>query len=67
MSWSLTGKMYLKDREVKNLIAIGEPILTLYYKMDEGRRSEQITIQDFNRFYEHLKGMTLAQTEDFLM
>lgn len=26
-------KMYLKDREIKNLIAIGEPILSLYYKM----------------------------------
>ena len=58
-------KMYLKDREVKNLIAIGEPILPLYYKMDGGKRSEQITIQDFNQFYERLKGMTLAQAEDF--
>lgn len=43
-------KMYLKDREIKNLIAIGEPILSLYYKMAEGNRSEQITIQEFNRF-----------------
>lgn len=58
-------KMYLKDREIKNLIAIGEPILSLYYKMAEGKHSEQITIQEFNRFYERLKSMTLAQTEDF--
>ena len=56
-------KIYLKDREIKNLI--GEPILSIHYKMAEGRRSEQITIQEFNRFYERLKGMTLAQTEDF--
>ena len=53
-------KMYLK-----NLIAIGEPILSLYYKMAEGKHSEQITIQEFNCFYERLKSMTLAQTEDF--
>ena len=33
--------------------------------MDGGKRSEQITIQDFNQFYERLKGMTLAQAEDF--
>ena len=58
-------KMYLKDREIKNLIAIGEPILSLYYKMADGKRSEQITIQEFNCFYERLKSMTLAQTEDF--
>ena len=58
-------KMYLKDREIKNLIAIGEPILSLYYKMAEGKHSEQISIQEFNRFYERLKSMTLAQTEDF--
>lgn len=58
-------KMYLKDREIKNLIAIGEPILSLYFKIADKQRSEQITIQEFNRFYERLKGMTLAQTEDF--
>jgi len=31
-------KMYLKDREIQNLIAIGDPILTLYYGTEAGKR-----------------------------
>lgn len=40
-------------------------MLALYAKMKEGRQSEQITIQEFNQFYDRLKSMTLSQTEDY--
>lgn len=57
-------KMYLKDREFKNVIAIGEPILTLYYKTEAGKRKEQLTAEEFDRFYEKLASMTKDQLED---
>lgn len=57
-------KMYLKDREVRSLIAIGEPVLTLFYKMQAGSGKEQITAEEFRLFYEKLKKMTLDQMED---
>lgn len=57
-------KMYLKDREVKNLIAIGEPILTMYHKMDAGKRRERVTVEEFNRFYERMSRMTTEQIGD---
>lgn len=57
-------KMYLKDREFKNVIAIGEPILTLYYKTEAGKRKEQLTVEEFDHFYARIKSMTKDQLED---
>ena len=57
-------KMYLKDREFKNVIAIGEPILTLYYKTEAGKRKEQLTAEEFDHFYTKIKSMTKDQLED---
>lgn len=57
-------KMYLKDREFKNVIAIGEPILTLYYKTEAGKRKEKLTAEEFDRFYAKLASMTKDQLED---
>ena len=57
-------KMYLKDREVRNLIAIGEPILTLYYRAGAARRSDRVTKKEFDAFYERMRHMTRDQVED---
>lgn len=43
-------KMYLKDRESKTSLPSVSRSLSLYYKMAEGKHSEQITIQEFNSF-----------------
>ena len=57
-------KMYLKDREVKNLIAIGEPVLTLFSKLEQARDRNQATKEEFDKLYEKLSAMTLDQKED---
>ena len=57
-------KMYLKDREVKNLIAIGEPILTLYYKAGAAKRSDRVTKEEFTKFYDRMRHLTRDQIED---
>ena len=53
-------KMYLKEREVRSLIAIGEPVLTLFYRMGDGKK-DQITQEEFCKFYEKLSNMTMDQ------
>jgi exopolyphosphatase/guanosine-5'-triphosphate,3'-diphosphate pyrophosphatase len=57
-------KIYLKDREVKNLIAIGDPILTLYHRMKESNVKDRISADEFNAFYEKLSRMTPEQMEE---
>lgn len=57
-------KMYLKDREIQNLIAIGDPILTLYYGTEAGKRCERLTREEYNRIYDSLSTMTIDQMED---
>lgn len=57
-------KMYLKDRDIKTLIAIGEPILTLYSKHDFVSRKDRLTAEEVNRSYENLSKMTQDQIEE---
>ena len=57
-------KMYLKDREIKHLIAIGDPILTMYYKLNGITRSDRLTAEKFNSFFEWMRTKTRAQLED---
>lgn len=57
-------KMYLKDREIKNLIGIGDSILTIYYKMDHEKFRDRISAAEFNTFYDRLSHMTQEQIED---
>lgn len=57
-------KMYLKDREVKNLIAIGEPILTLCHKTEAAKRQGRIRAEEFNSFCDRLSGMNQNQIEE---
>lgn len=57
-------KMYLKDREIKHLIAIGDPILTMYYKLNGITCSDRLTAEKFNSFFEWMRTKTRAQLED---
>ncbi len=58
-------KIYLKDRTIKNLVGIGEPIVTMCYEM-EGRTRQKnwISAEEFNQFFEKLCSMNLDQLEE---
>lgn len=57
-------KMYLKDREVKHLIALGEPILTLYYRVGAAKRSDRVTMEEFTGFFNRMRHMTRDRIEE---
>jgi exopolyphosphatase/guanosine-5'-triphosphate,3'-diphosphate pyrophosphatase len=57
-------KIYLKERSIQNLIAVGDPILGIYYKMSESRTKDRISTEEFNQFYEKISRMTQRQMED---
>ncbi|MDO4330073.1 MAG: exopolyphosphatase [Lachnospiraceae bacterium] len=61
-------KMYLKDREIKNLIGIGDNSLYMFKKMldGEGGRSvpDCMTAEDVNRFYDALLKMGIQELAD---
>lgn len=57
-------KMYLKGREIKNLIGIGDSILNIYYKLELDKKGGRVTAKEFNQFYEWLGRMTLDQMEE---
>ena len=59
-------KMYLKDRNIRNLIAVGDPILNLYYKMHANRRGERLTREQFDEMYQWLLGKSRNQLEEAL-
>ena len=57
-------KMYLKDREIKNLIGIGECILYLSRGSESERRVERITADEYKKFFDSLVEMPLYQLEE---
>jgi len=57
-------KIYLKDRNIKNLIGIGECILYLSRAHGGGRKLDRISAEEFMEFYEKLTKMSLYQIED---
>ncbi len=57
-------KMYLKDREIQNLIAIGEPILSLRLQGSARERDDQVSKAEVDAAYETLSSMTQDQMED---
>lgn len=57
-------KMYLKDREVKHLIGIGENILYLFRYENKGRPMERVGKKEFDEFYERISAMNEAQIEE---
>lgn len=57
-------KIYLKDREVKHLIAVGDPVLTVFGRMEKDGINERVSVEEFNQFYEKLCHMTQEQLEE---
>lgn len=58
-------KIYLKDKDIQNLIGIGTPLLTIYHRM-EGitAQKDRVTREEFDRFFKRLSAMNLDQIED---
>lgn len=57
-------KMYLKEREIHNIIGIGESILYLSRGDGSEKPAERITATDFFSYYKRLLSMPLDQIED---
>ncbi|PJJ29819.1 Ppx/GppA phosphatase family protein [Lacrimispora celerecrescens] len=57
-------KVYLKDREIKNLIGIGESILYLSRGSRGGKPVERVTAEEFAFFYEKIVEMSLDQIQE---
>ena len=57
-------KVYLKGREIRSLIAIGEPILALHLLGDGQKSGDQVTKAAVDAAYETLSHMTQEQIED---
>ncbi len=57
-------KLYLKERDIKHLIGIGDSILYLVRDMARGKRVDRISAEDFRNFYERVMKMSVAQVED---
>lgn len=54
-------KIYLKDREIKHLIAVGDPVLSVFSRMEREGFSERFSVEEFNQFYDRLCRMTPDQ------
>ena len=57
-------KMYLKDREIKNLIATGSTVIHLARHFTESGPGEWISAGDYREFYRRVTAMSRSQKED---
>ncbi len=57
-------KMYLRVREVKNVIAIGESILFLARDIVSGKKNDRVTSDVFNAMCDKVTGMSSYQIEE---
>lgn len=57
-------KMYLKDRNIKNLVGIGAGIVHLYRKAPDGTLRDRITAEELKQFYDSLHTMNQDQIAD---
>lgn len=57
-------KMYLKDRDIKHVIGIGESILYVARDVLKGGKTDRITAAEFMAFYQKLIKLPLNQIED---
>lgn len=57
-------KVYLKDREIKNLIGIGESILYLSRGSHSGKPVEWITAEEYISYYEKIVEMPIDEIEE---
>ena len=57
-------KMYLKDREITNLIGIGENILYMVRQMETKPMGDKVDATLLNKFYERFNKLTMDQIEE---
>lgn len=57
-------KLYLKDRDIKNIIGIGETILYLFRSQNGEKVTDRISAADFKKFYDRLTAMSLTQMQE---
>ena len=57
-------KIYLEERRIKNLIAIGDNILYLFRHADQGKLLTRVTKLQFDEMYNRISRMNLSQLED---
>lgn len=59
-------KIYLKDREIKNIIGIGESILYLFKTTDSTglKAADKISTQEFEKFCDRLLTLSVSQIEE---
>ncbi len=57
-------KMYLKDREIKNVIATGSTVIHLARGFDGENQGDQISAEAYQKFYEKLAAMNRGQKEE---
>lgn len=58
-------KMYLKDREVKNLIATGESIIYIAKRGLKDQGTDRFTAEQFRNFCQRLSMMSVNEIEDY--
>ena len=57
-------KMYLKERDIKNIIGIGESVLYLAKRSDGEKPATRISAEQFQKFYDRLIGLSIDQVEE---
>ncbi len=57
-------KMYLKDRDIRTLIAVGEPIMMLYSKTEAWKQRSPLSLEELGVVFERVRSMTREQIED---
>lgn len=57
-------KMYLKERDIKNIIGIGESVLYLAKRSDGEKPATRISAEQFQQFYDRLIGLSIDQVEE---
>ena len=57
-------KMYLKDREVKNLICAGESILVMAKRLAERQGTDRVTAAQFGEFHDRILKMSTDEIEE---
>lgn len=58
-------KMYLKDRQIKNLIASGESIIFLARRGMKSQKTDRFTAEEFDGFYKKVISMSVDEIEEY--
>ena len=57
-------KIYLEDRQIKHLIAIGDNILFMFRHAENGKLPTHVTKAQFDDVYERIRRMNMSQLEE---